>query len=101
MRMALKNYVYFLLLVAAFILAGCKKSKPIDVETRPALNIVVMDPLSDRLACDCVEGYAQRKYDNLGKFLEKQLSRKVWIRYGESLSEILRVNPGRIDIIIG
>jgi len=60
-----------------------------------------MDPLSDRLACDCVEGYAQRKYGNLGRFLEKQLLRKVWIRYGENLSEILRVNPGRIDLIIG
>ncbi len=99
--MALIKYHLFSLLAAVFILGGCEKSKPIDVETGASLNIVVMDPLSDRLACDCVEGYAQRKYDDLGKFLEKRLSRKVWIRYGEALSEILRVNPGRIDVIIG
>lgn len=98
---AFKKYHFFILLTAVFVLTSCEKSKPVDVETKPALNIVVMDPLSDRLACDCVEGYAQRKYDNLAEFLEKQLSRKVWIRYGESLIETLRVNPGRIDVIIG
>ena len=97
----LKEHLFFLLLIAVFIPAGCEKSKPVNVDTGTAFNIVVMDPLSDRLACDCVEGYAQRKYDNLSQFLEKQLSQKVWIRYGESLGEILRVNPGRIDVIIG
>ena len=101
MRMALEKCLFFSLLLAVFILTSCEKSSPVDIETEPTLNIVVMDPLSDRLACDCVEGYAQRKYDNLSQFLEKQLSQKVWIRYGESLGEILRVNPGRIDVIIG
>ncbi len=101
MKASLKGYRFFLLFLTVLALAGCEKSEPVDAETRPALNIVVMDPLSDRLACDCVEGYAQRQYDNLAKFLGKQLSQKIWIRYGESLSEILRVNPGRVDLIIG
>ncbi len=101
MKASLKRYRFFLLFLTVLVLTGCEKSKPISLETDSVLNIVVMDPLSDRLACDCVEGYAQRKYDNLGMFLEKQLSQKVWIRYGENLSEILRVNPGRVDLIIG
>jgi len=65
------------------------------------LRIVVMDPLSDQLACDCVEGYAQRKYDELGAFLEKQLAQPVRIAYGENLADILKLNPGKSDLIIG
>jgi ABC-type phosphate/phosphonate transport system substrate-binding protein len=60
-----------------------------------------MDPLCNRLACDCVQGYAQRRYDALGKFVQKRSGFKVHIRYGESLKEILRINPGRVDLIIG
>lgn len=101
MATASKTYQFFLLFVIALALAGCEKSKPVEDQTSRTLNIVVMDPLCDRLACDCVLGYAQRKYDLLGGFLEKQLNQKVWIRYGESLAEILRVNPGRVDLVIG
>jgi hypothetical protein len=68
---------------------------------QPPLRIVVMDPLADQLACDCVEGYAQRKYSKLGTFLEKQLQRPVEIVYGENLADILKHNPVRIDLIIG
>lgn len=28
------------------------------------LSLVVMDPLAAPLSCPCVEGYAQRKYEN-------------------------------------
>ncbi|MFQ6035535.1 MAG: PhnD/SsuA/transferrin family substrate-binding protein [Sedimentisphaerales bacterium] len=65
------------------------------------LRIVVMDPLSGQLACDCVEGYAQRKYDKLGTFLEKQLRRPVEIAYGENLADILKLNTNKVDLIIG
>ena len=65
------------------------------------LRIVVMDPLSDQLACDCVEGYAQRKYDELAVFLEKQLGRPVKLAYGENLPDILKANPGQVDLLIG
>lgn len=72
----------------------------IDANNLP-LRIVVMDPLSDQLACDCVEGYAQRKYDELATFLEKQLRRPVLLTYGENLPDILKLNPGKVDLIIG
>ena len=60
-----------------------------------------MDPLSDQLACDCVEGYAQRKYNELGKFMEKQLGQPVKLSYGENLPDILKANPGHVDLLIG
>ncbi|MHC4313740.1 MAG: PhnD/SsuA/transferrin family substrate-binding protein [Planctomycetota bacterium] len=66
-----------------------------------SLRIVVMDPLSDQLACDCVQGYAQRKYDELATFLEKQFSRPVELAYGENLPDILKANPEQVDLLIG
>jgi outer membrane protein assembly factor BamB/ABC-type phosphate/phosphonate transport system substrate-binding protein len=66
-----------------------------------ALRIVVMDPLSEQLACDCVAGYAQRKYDRLGEFLEKKLARKVEIAYAEALSSPHASAKQGIDLIIG
>ncbi|MHC4547033.1 MAG: hypothetical protein ACYSYL_21405 [Planctomycetota bacterium] len=71
-----------------------------DVNHLP-LRIVVMDPLSNQLACDCVEGYAQRMYDELVVFLEKQLGRPVKLAYGENLPDILKANPGQVDLLIG
>ena len=70
-------------------------------EPRPILRIVVMDPLSDQLACDCVAGYAQRKYDALATFLEEQLGRPVEIVYTESLllPNVRRLDG--IDLVIG
>lgn len=67
----------------------------------PPLRVVVMDPLCDRLACDCVKGYAQRRYDKLCLHLEKTLGRKIFVAYGENLLEILRVSPAKVDLIIG
>jgi len=60
-----------------------------------------MDPLCDRLACDCVKGYARRRYDKLCAYLEKQLGREVFAAYGENLADILRESPGKVDLIIG
>jgi ABC-type phosphate/phosphonate transport system substrate-binding protein/outer membrane protein assembly factor BamB len=65
------------------------------------LRIVVMDPLCDRLACDCVKGYAQRKYDKLSIYLEKKLGRKLLVAYGENLPDILKGSAARVDVIIG
>ena len=67
----------------------------------PPLRLVVMDPLCDRLACDCVKGYAQRKYDKLCTYLEKQLGREVLVAYGENLADIIRDSPAKADLIIG
>ncbi len=66
-----------------------------------SLRIVVMDPLSDVLACDCVAGYAQRKYDKLGKFLENKLRCPVEITYTESLSSLRADLCQVVDLIIG
>lgn len=69
-------------------------------EKRP-LTLVVMDPLCDRLACDCVEGYAQRKYEVLAKHLEKKLDRRIRIFWGETLSSALEETKFKPDIIVG
>ncbi len=71
------------------------------------LVVVVMDPLSDRLACDCVEGYAQRKYEYLGEYLESRLDRKVEVYWGNSIALALKdvkADPEsvvRADLVIG
>ncbi len=84
---------------------GAEKGLPQrpDRETHdsPPLRIVVMDPLCDRLACDCVAGYAQRKYDVLGEFLQRRLDRRVEIRYAEALSSPHAEAQQGIDLIIG
>jgi outer membrane protein assembly factor BamB len=49
-------------------------------------HIVVMDPLCDHIACDCVAGYARRDYGKLCEFLRAQLHRHVEIAYAESLA---------------
>ena len=86
--------VLFATLLPALAAFGAEKGLP-------PLRIVVMDPLCDRLACDCVEGYAQRKYDVLGEFLQRRLGRRVEISYAEALSSPhARMRQG-IDLIIG
>lgn len=65
-------------------------------------TVVVMDPLAAPLACDCVQGYAQRKYELLGKHLQTHLGRPVKVVWSESLHEALvdKTN-GKVDLIIG
>ncbi len=66
------------------------------------LSVIVMDPLAAPLACDCVQGYAQRKYEELGKYLETKLRRNVKVYWSESLETALRdQSDGRADLIIG
>ncbi|GAA4419574.1 PhnD/SsuA/transferrin family substrate-binding protein [Bremerella cremea] len=71
-------------------------------EEKP-LTMVVMDPLAAPLSCPCVEGYAQRKYEALEAFLEKQMGQSVHLLFTESL-ETLKPEDlagGTIDIVIG
>ena len=65
------------------------------------LTMVVMDPLSVPLSCDCVEGYAQRKYELLGRFLSSQLDREVNVVWNESLEQAVKETQGAADIVIG
>ncbi len=66
------------------------------------LSIVVMDPLAEPLACACVEGFAQRKYEVLGAYLQLKLGRKVDVVFAEDLARAIRLgSSGRVDLIIG
>jgi len=72
-----------------------------DADQQP-LTLVVMDPLAAPLACDCVKGYAQRKYDLLAMFLENWLSRKVELIFSEALERgIAKSSRGSVDLVIG
>ncbi len=70
-------------------------------EAGNALVLVVMDPLAAPLACDCVKGYAQRKYELLAKHLEKKLGSPINVFWAESLKTALKDSEGRVDIIVG
>ena len=66
------------------------------------LVMVVMDPLSAPLACDCVKGYAQRKYEGLASHLQRELGRKVEVYWSESLVTALADQTnGRADLVVG
>ena len=63
--------------------------------------LVVMDPLSKPLACDCVRGYAQREYKLLATHLESSLGRQVKVIWTESFAEALEETDGKADLVIG
>ena len=65
------------------------------------LRLVVMDPLAAPLSCPCVEGYAQRKYEELAKHLGKTLDRPVDIVFSGALVKALKETGGKADLIIG
>ena len=74
--------------------------------TEPAssslLTMVVMDPLAAPLACDCVQGYANRQYQRLAEALEARLDTKVQVHWTESLAKLREKEPDtRFDLVIG
>lgn len=96
----LTDRLAILLAVAVLLLAGAIISADEPPISGP-LDIVVMDPLSDQLACDCVAGYAQRNYGELQAFLQEQLDRPVQLTYAESLmAPNVRSRPA-IHLVIG
>lgn len=76
-------------------------------DARPAiandgLTVIVMDPLALPLSCPCVKGYAQRDYDQLGKFLSERLKCPVSVAFSETLGAALeKKTAGKADLIIG
>jgi ABC-type phosphate/phosphonate transport system substrate-binding protein len=73
-----------------------------DANSSQALTMVVMDPLAKPLSCPCVQGYAQRDYDQLASRLEKDLGRPVRVVYNDSLTTALkRDTKGQADLVIG
>jgi ABC-type phosphate/phosphonate transport system substrate-binding protein len=91
------------LLIGAGNLSACQlETAPPPVVPNPdALALVVMDPLAGPLACDCVQGYAQRKYELLGTHLERKLGQPVQVWFGETLAAAMEESGGRADLIIG
>ena len=73
-------------------------------EDRPerGLQVLVMDPLAAPLACPCVEGYAQRKYERLAEYLERRTGQRTQITFADALGKARQGStPRRIDVIIG
>ena len=89
------------LILCIAISGNANRSAAEDNPSETALTLVVMDPMAAPLACDCVKGYAQRKYEELGKFLESQLGRNVKVVWAESLQAGMEKSDGTADLIIG
>ena len=101
------NHLLRLTLAAvAFVALGhgpaAKSASATDPTETGPLTLVVMDPLAAPLACDCVQGYAQRKYEVLGAFLSEKLHRPVRVYWSESLVTALdEKTGGKADLVIG
>ena len=78
-------------------------SSPLRAQTATTepLLIVVMDPLCEKLACDCVQGYAQRKYESLAKYLLAKTGKHSKLVFGESIEAALEGIDRRPDFVIG
>ncbi|MCO6046695.1 PhnD/SsuA/transferrin family substrate-binding protein [Aeoliella sp. ICT_H6.2] len=75
---------------------------PATADEPAPLNMVVMDPLAAPLSCPCVEGYAQRKYEELAKYLTKKLGREVKVAFGESVARGMEKGEfDEVHIVIG
>lgn len=107
MKVSLLKYLLVVVTVMATGICPEQVSYAQATDTEAPLTVVVMDPLSDRLACNCVEGFAQRKYEVLGQHLQKCLDRKVEVFWGDSIEAALkdesaaRKSPLVADIVIG
>lgn len=72
------------------------------VPPRAELTLVVMDPLAAALSCPCVEGYAQRRYEELVEHLQRETGFRVQLVFTESLTSIVQGEPPRrIELVIG
>lgn len=98
------NMLYRGLALFALVCASAIPSSAADTAAagESVFTLVVQDPLAAPLSCPCVEGYAQRKYEKLGEYLEKKLGYKVKVVFSGSLKLALKGEAaGRADLIIG
>ncbi len=95
------SFTILAILLSLFASPKTKSAAAVESPIEGKLTLVVMDPMAAPLACDCVKGYAQRKYEELGKFLEKQLNQKVTVVWAESLEAAMEKSGGKADLIIG
>lgn len=102
----MKPLLHSLLLMTVLTLGWSQPADAAEAEDASAVKplvMVVQDPLAAPLSCPCVEGYAQRKYEVLGAYLEEKLGRKVNVVFAGALSLALKdeASGGRADLIIG
>lgn len=62
--------------------------------------MVVMDPQAKELACDCVAGFAQRRYEALALVLQRRLDRPCSTICGTNLAAYWN-DEDRVDLIVG
>ncbi|WP_395740511.1 PhnD/SsuA/transferrin family substrate-binding protein [Prosthecobacter sp.] len=65
------------------------------------ISMLVMDPLSKDLACDCVKGYAQRNYRALAAHLQQKTGIEITVTHAEKIATALKEMKGAPGIIIG
>ncbi len=96
----MKSFLFFLTAACSgFLVADASRGLAADASPE-GLLVVVMDPLAAPLSCPCVEGYAQRKYECLGEYLQTHLDRPVDVVFAEALSVALKKHPGRKPAVI-
>ncbi|MGI9428972.1 MAG: PhnD/SsuA/transferrin family substrate-binding protein [Bythopirellula sp.] len=79
----------------------CTKAVEATDQPKP-LTIVVMDPLAAPLSCPCVEGYAQRDYQQLADFIGERVGLPTKLVFHESLAVALQEKTqGQADLVIG
>jgi ABC-type phosphate/phosphonate transport system substrate-binding protein len=89
-----------LLIAGLLVFVGNRPS--VSAEPPESLTLIVMDPLAGPLACDCVQGYAQRKYELLGNFLSEKLQRPVKVYWSDSLARAIEEKTsGKAHLVIG
>ena len=67
-----------------------------------SITMIVMDPMALPLACDCVQGYAQRRYERLADYLKQSLGESVRVVWGESLERAIKDQAnGKVTLVIG
>lgn len=92
---------YRKLFLTICVITTCISSAGVNADDQ-AFQLVVMDPLAAPLSCPCVEGYAQRRYDELAQYLEDAIGRAVNLTFAESLEKALASeNCHGADLVIG
>ncbi len=82
-------------------MSGWAESARAESQPQP-VSMLVMDPLCTQLACDCVEGYAQRDYKQLASFLGQRIGRPMKVTFDVSLVAAMQGRSGKpFDIVIG
>ncbi|MCA9152253.1 MAG: PhnD/SsuA/transferrin family substrate-binding protein, partial [Planctomycetales bacterium] len=70
--------------------------------TAKSITMVVMDPLAKPLSCPCVQGYAQRDYQQLADALSERLGCQVkWVANESLTAAMKKQTGGQADLVIG